>query len=188
MLKQEFLILINAIIVYMEEKTMEWKDILNLVAILLSPIVALGISAYWQKKQDEKGRKMHIFYTLMRTRAQRLHYDHVQALNTIDVEFYDERQVVEAWKKYLDSLEQCSYDNSEAERRHIQKRDDLFTELLQRMATVLKYDFSITDIKNTSYYPVGYGNDLTRQESILTNIDSIVKGDRELAIKIVKNK
>ena len=160
---------------------MDAKEVINIVAILLSPIIALTISNYLQNKKNKKERKLHIFYTLMRTRAQKLHYDHVQALNTIDVEFYDEKKVVEAWKKYLRSLEKPNSENL------LLEREDLFTEMLQKMAKVLDYDFSITDIKNTSYYPVGYGNDFNRQESILTNLDSIVKGDKELPIKIVKN-
>jgi hypothetical protein len=53
---------------------------------------------------------------LMATRGNALHYRHVEALNLIDVEFFDasEKDVRETWKAYLDHLN--TYNENEPSR------------------------------------------------------------------------
>ena len=94
---------------------MRLVDWLTITAILLGPIIAIRITRYLEKGRDDYARKERIFKTLMATRATRLSGDHVQALNMIDIEFYEKkkwkrngrnRAVVEAWMEYHDWLGQ----------------------------------------------------------------------------------
>ncbi|MDP2815120.1 MAG: hypothetical protein Q8O19_00395, partial [Rectinemataceae bacterium] len=57
-------------------------------------------------------RKMHVFSTLMATRATTLSPLHVEALNRIDIEFYKDRKVKDAWKALLDGFESYPKDTS----------------------------------------------------------------------------
>ncbi|MDP1933471.1 MAG: hypothetical protein Q8K47_01130, partial [Nitrosomonas sp.] len=94
----------------------------------------------------------------MATRSYAVSWDHVGALNRIDLEFdkddKKEKAVIEAWKAYLDLLR----DGSISSEQWNIKRIDLFVELLHKMAQVLDYDFDKTHIKNSSYSPVAHEN------------------------------
>lgn len=47
---------------------MECKDILNLIAIIVIPIVAVLVGQWLQNKSKKRKDKMHIFKTLMTSR------------------------------------------------------------------------------------------------------------------------
>src|SRR6185295_14020788 len=92
---------------------MRLVDFLTIAAILLGPIIAIRITTYLERRRESYNRKERAFRTLMATRATRLSGDHVQALNMIDIEFYEKKKwkknsknkaVVEAWMEYLDLL------------------------------------------------------------------------------------
>ena len=86
---------------------METKDVLTIVAVLLSPVIAVRADKFIEKSRAKMNRKIAIFKTLMATRGSKLSIDHVTALNQIDLEFYGNKKfqkVVHAWKEYLDQL------------------------------------------------------------------------------------
>jgi hypothetical protein len=93
----------------------------------------------------------------MSTRAATLAPIHVEALNLIDIEFSaqspKERRIVEAWKLYHSHLTDHSYPKDSWDNR----RAELLVELLHVMALFLGYQFDKAHIKNSSYYPKGYG-------------------------------
>lgn len=64
-------------------------EIITISAILLSPFLAVQATVWLNKKTEEKNRKMGIFRDLMATRATALSPKHVEALNRIEIEFYE---------------------------------------------------------------------------------------------------
>jgi hypothetical protein len=80
------------------------SDWLVIFAILAAPIVALQIQKYIEDRKEIRARKMQIFRTLMATRATRLDSKHVEALNMIDIEFFESKKITEAWKLLLDNF------------------------------------------------------------------------------------
>ena len=81
-------------------------DWLMIAAVFLGPIVAVRLTRYLDNQKEIKERKLEIFKSLMATRAYTVSWLHVEALNRIDLEFdaNRDREVVEAWKEYLDLL------------------------------------------------------------------------------------
>ena len=71
---------------------MTWITIL---AIILGPILAVQVQKYIENKKETRNKKMQIFKALMATRATPLYPAHVEALNMIDIEFYNDKNVVE---------------------------------------------------------------------------------------------
>lgn len=135
-----------------------FQFIIYMVAIVLSPLIAVQVTEFLRRRKDAQERRLWIFRTLMATRAARLDGNHVQALNMIDVEFHGKnremRDVVEAWKTYLDHLNNRQLEVS----AWVASGDDLFFELLYKMSMTLKYDLQKTEIRRTSYTPQGYGD------------------------------
>ena len=164
---------------------MNIADWLMIIAVLLGPIIAVQLTRYLDNKKEIRERKLWIFKTLMATRASTLSPHHVEALNRIDLEFdaadRKEKKVIEAWKAYLDLLGDT----------HIPldqwgvKRVELLIELLYEMAQVLDYEFDKTHIKNSSYYPRGYGELEEDQAAIRRGVKELIEGRRVIPVCVM---
>ena len=90
---------------YLGLKISDW---IMIIAVFLGPIVAVRLTRYLDNKNEIKNRKLELFRTLMSTRAYSISWEHVSALNRIDVEFDNkipkEKEVLTSWKSYLDLL------------------------------------------------------------------------------------
>ena len=67
---------------------MEW---LTLLAILLSPLIAVQVTERLNNSKEAKNRRIMIFGSLMATRATAMNPMHVEALNRIDIEFHSKK-------------------------------------------------------------------------------------------------
>ena len=138
--------------------SMEGKDWLVVISMLLSPLIAVQATKWLERRTQSRDEQVQIFKTLMATRAANLDTRHVESLNVIDVVFHsDEKQQIEIrrlWKQYLDHLNDRAYPRETWE----VKRVELLVELLHGMAIYLGFDFDKTHIKNQAYFPEGYGD------------------------------
>ena len=82
----------------------DWGLLITTAAIILGPIIAVLVTRFIDYIRAEKERKYDIFRTLMRTRETPLNWDHVGALNLIEVEFRKHPAVIDAWNAYLEHL------------------------------------------------------------------------------------
>ncbi|MGB4068900.1 MAG: DUF6680 family protein, partial [Nitrospira sp.] len=109
-------------------------------------------------------------------------WDHVEALNRIDLEFdkkeKNEKAVIEAWKEYLNLLGNKQL----TPEQWTVKRVDLLVELLHKMAIVLNYDFDKTHIKNSSYSPMAHGELEEQQTAIRKGVIEVLEGKRPLPL------
>ena len=87
---------------------MTLTEALLITATALSPLIAVQVTRYLDDRKEVRGRKLKVFKTLMATRAYSLSAAHVEALNTIDLEFSPKRRAEKAtldvWQQYLDHL------------------------------------------------------------------------------------
>jgi len=167
-----------------------------ILATLCGPVFAVQIQKYLERRRSAHERRLAIFRTLMSTRAARLSGPHVEALNMIDVEFYEQkrrllrenkpfRRVRTAWNAYLDHLRSPTPTDKGQEAVFIAKRDELFTDLLYEMALALGYeDFDKTYIKNQSYMPQWFGDIEFEQTVIRRGIAEIIAGKRDLPMRV----
>lgn len=148
---------------------MDWYAAGTILAILCAPIVALRVSVYLDEGKEAGKRKLDIFRDLMATRGTGLSPKHVEALNKIDIEFYDVDNVKDAWKEYKDHLDQAQKidaNNKEGWETWGSDREKLLTELLNKMANHLNYKFDNVQIKRGHYYPQAFINIETEQQII----------------------
>ena len=139
---------------------MEWVTIL---AIVTAPLVAVHVQRRLDELRQRRDRRMQVFKTLMATRAgdPRISPAHVQALNVIDVEFASEWSdtrkqslsvVIDAWKEYLDHLNTPA----DADESWVVRNNDLFIDMLHKMAVSLGYKFDKVLLKKGLYMPRAY--------------------------------
>jgi len=160
---------------------MSTTDVVHLVGVLLSPLIALQVSRWLDRRRERRERKMKVFRTLMARRAMQLSIDHVEALNMIDVEFSKtlgpEKVVALAWKEYLDHLNRPATSEGWSPRK-----EDLYCELLYKMALCLGYDFDKVHIRNQSYSPIAYSNLEEEQRAIRQCVMAVLNGERSIPI------
>lgn len=106
-------------------------DIINIAAILLSPVVAVAVTLWWQGRKEKRDAKRRLFVTLMQSRkASPPTHDWVNALNLIDVVYADCPRVVALWHELYDLFHNPA---------RTQAQDHKQLELLSEMAKVLGF-------------------------------------------------
>jgi len=69
---------------------------LTILAIIIGPLLAFEVQRRSDNRRERRSRKVEIFRKLMMTLKVPLAPSHVDAINSIHVEFYDDRKVLDA--------------------------------------------------------------------------------------------
>jgi len=157
-----------------------------IAAVLLAPLVAVQVSQLLERQREERRRRFDLFRQLMSTRAAPLAGSHVEALNLIDLEFYGVSEITDAWKSYLDHLNDTS--SSDAEGRPSlewgNRSKELLAELLYIMGRHVGYRFDRVHLKRAAYYPRGYGDYESDHAIIRRQLVEILSGEAPLPIEL----
>jgi len=163
---------------------MTLTDVLMISATALSPVIAVQVTRFLDDRNEVRGRKLRVFKTLMATRAYNISPAHVEALNSIDLEFSAriprEKAVLDVWQQYLDHLGQT---NMEADAWNL-RRVDLLVDLLYVMGKAVGYDFNKTQIKNGTYSPTAHGQIEHEQSRIRAMTLELLDGKRVLPMHV----
>ena len=174
---------------------METLAILTVIAIVMGPILAVQAQKISELVREKRIRKVVIFKTLMATRASRVSFDHVKALNMIDIEFYGKRilgvkfqsnkynRVTLAWKTYHDNLN--AKDDDTKSKTWLDKNDELFIDLLFEISGALGYDFDKIQLKRGAYSPIAHGEQEIDALTIRRSLSKILSGEEALPMKVV---
>lgn len=156
-----------------------------IVATVVGPLAAVLITRWRDNKSDKNSRQMNIFRTLMATRRVAISYEHVAALNQIEVEFYGITPIEDAWRNYiahLNNYPEGGNDNPALNRAWDERRADLLAVLLARIATCMKMPIGEIDIRNGGYAPQGWGYRDWRMEQIQEFVVDLRTGRRALPV------
>ena len=130
---------------------MKLAEILNLIAIIIIPIIAVLIGQWLQTRSEKRKDKMHIFKTLMTSRVYGWTQESVHCLNIIDIVFADDKKVRNAWKDLYDKY--CVQNPDESQLKKIETAQ---YKLLETMAVSLGYKDKVTwETIQTPYIPKG---------------------------------
>jgi hypothetical protein len=163
---------------------MSLAEALIIVATALSPLIAVQVTRHLDDRNEARGRKLLVFKTLMATRAYTLSPSHVEALNSIDLEFSQknagEKAVLDVWAQYLDHLGNTAIDPT----IWASRRAELLVDLLFVMGKTLGYDFNKTQIKNGTYAPGAHGRIENEQELVRQLTLDVLQGKRPLLMHV----
>ena len=165
--------------------TDHWFGVATIIAVLLGPILAVQITRKIDDRRAQQARKMDIFRTLMRTRRTPLHLDHVGSLNLVEVEFANNKKVVDAWKAYLRNLgeEMPSIEQKDRHDKAVKIRDALLTKLIYEISVVLKFRVQQLDILEGNYVPQGWHEDEWEQQLLRRYLIAVFSGRVPLKIQ-----
>jgi hypothetical protein len=110
---------------------------LGALGTFLSPLIALRVSRYLDRSREHERRRFELFQTLMQWRAALFIEQPVRALNTIDVLFYNDKAVRDAWADCFSSFSDQRLSTTPEGGRI---RQDKIDTLLREMAKTLKYE------------------------------------------------
>ena len=129
----------------------------QIIAVAIIPIIVWVLGIKYQNRKAKKDAQLRVFLTLMADRKSTpITKEWVDALNTIDVVFQENKKVRHAWREYLDSLNEKS--------PHFDSSNSFRLDLLSEMAVSLGYK----NLKKTEldrfYSPKYFGSQMSRQE------------------------
>jgi len=115
----------------------------------------------------------------MATRAANLSAAHVEAINSVPIDFYGEKPIIDAWEEYFGHLTR----SGEVDAVWGQRRLDLFTQLLAAIGRKVGYRFSAAEMSRI-YFPNAHGVMEEDANTIRRGAAALFKGTFELPLAI----
>ena len=158
--------------------SLKLADIINIIAVLISPVVAVGVTLWWQARKEKRARKDQLFGTLMMHRGQSPYPPEMnRALNLIEIVFADDSAVITRWREYFDLLRADSSPAISNARGH------KVLELLSAMSSALGYQ-SLSQVQIDKYYwPQGLVDQQNASDNLQKELLRVLKNTQSLSAK-----
>ncbi len=136
-----------------------WQLIVNIIAIIISPIIATLIALYISKRNEIRNEKLKILRVLMMTRMNRACLDYANALNLIDVVFYNSKNVRKSYKELLEMYHKGNVSDTEFNTKNLK--------LIESIIEDIGYSKEINwDEISLPYAPQWYFRELEKNEEM----------------------
>ena len=153
--------------------------VLNIIAIVLVPIVAVIVGQKLQDRTDKRKDKLTVFKVLMANRSG-WSSESAYAMNIIDIVFADDEAVRKGWKDYYDKL--CIQEPNEMQIKQIKTAQE---KMLESMAVSLGYKDKITwDTIQNPYIPKGMLDAVQQQQTIQRGQEQLAGAMGDLIAKL----
>jgi hypothetical protein len=124
--------------------------LLTILAIVLAPVVAIGVGVWLQQRSDAYKLKLDVFSRLVGLRHAPLSEELVRTLNQIDAVFADNPAVRDAWTRYHAALIDGNLSMPPGSSIREEKRYNLLLEMVRALKLTRK--ISSADLLRT-YFP-----------------------------------
>lgn len=165
---------------------MKLSDWLIVLSTLIAPLLAIQAQKFLERYRDDQSRRLAVFKTLMATRAAAASPQHVNALNSIDLEFQGKQYapIRTCWKTYLDHL--SSYPKDDEKRQVIweDRRIDLLAKLLMEMGKPFGYEFDEVHVKKGIYAPEAHSRLENEQLLVRRGVLALLYGNTALKMAV----
>lgn len=156
---------------------------LEFLAIALSPLIALQVSADIERNRDSDNRKLEVLETLMATRHAMLNDDRVRALNKITVLFSDDRKVLAAHDALMTALLKPANPDGTYSQQLQDEWNDAQWNLVSAIAQTLNVTITREEF-NRGYLPRAISFAMEQQNLLLETNKSLMSFARkELGLK-----
>jgi hypothetical protein len=137
----------------MAEASVLWTTgLTSVAAILASPLITLWVQRRLDEGKALKERRETIFRALWVNRRRQFYLVRIDALNMIDVEFYGEAKVRDAWEDLRAHYFRKEHPGLNGD-QIVAEREEKFATLLFEISQVLGYKFGKTAIRDNIYRP-----------------------------------
>ena len=159
-------------------KCTEWIDlglgIINVIAIILIPIVAVIIGQKLQDRAKKREDKMNILKTLMTARIYGWTADSVHSLNIIDIIFAGDETVRSTWSKLYNFY--CTHGGKDFSEDEVKEAIELNNKLIEEIAKSIGYKEDIVaEAIKKPYKPDGMVKAMQSQATAQENYNNMLK-------------
>lgn len=176
---------------------MDWSSLAIVVATLCGPVLAVQAQKWIERQNESQARKVDVFRRLMATRSARLSAEHVQALNLIELTFYgkpngtaaptrseEDEGVILAWREYFRHLnvDQSGF-TDQRKTEWGGRADELFLNLLEKLAIATRYRFDREQLRSAQYSPMAHFQQELEQQAARRLLLEVLAGTRPIAIR-----
>lgn len=158
---------------------MNITDVINILALIIAPIIAVLIGYNLQNSSKKRDDKMKIFKILMTARAFQLTNDMIYALNVLEIVFADDALVIKCWKEFYDKL--CIENPTETDLNKIRNAQ---YKLLEAISNTLGYKKTVTwETIQNPYIPKGLteqSEQQRKQSAMIMNTLEILATKKEI--------
>lgn len=156
-------------------------------ATVSGPLTAVLITIWLQRRAQKYDRRLDVFRAMMRSRRAMITPEWVGALNLVQVEFSDERDVMDAFTRLLDRYSDPAFQGTDAQRQTANDNIDVAAaELLQKMATVLGINLRGADLRR-AYLPQGWNSDDQELRRLRFGVFQLLSGQRAIKVEVVQD-
>ena len=170
---------------------MKISDWIMVLAVICGPVLAVQAQKWIEGFRDKRNRRLNTFKRLMATRGAPLSWNHVEALNSIELEFSgrskNDEQVRRRWREYHDHLNSLSSDPDKQKEqldRWTERKDELLAHLLCEMGEAVGYDFDIVSVRRGIYSPIGHANFDFETQAIRRLLIQVLTGKQPLSLDV----
>lgn len=164
------------------DDTIKVTDVAIVVAAILGPVLAIQVQMFLERRRALKGRRLNIFYALMRTRGTPLAPDAVNALNAVPLEFYQVSRIIDAYRAFITHINTPQVNMQVWADRRI----DLLMDLLHKIAIEVGYQFDVAQLKSEFYAPLAHQTLESEQTAIRQGLAKVLSGEKPLPMEVTK--
>lgn len=152
-------------------------------ATFAGPVAAILITIWRERRSVVRERRLWVFRTLLATRQQTVHVDHVRALNSVEIEFYGIEPVMQAWRVYMNHLSsETGILEGQRFLTFTEKGRDLLAKMLAKMADSLGFTMGEIDLR-LGYKPYGWDYREGRETELREAAISMFSGRQHLLVR-----
>jgi hypothetical protein len=163
---------------------------LTIIAIVLGPLLALEVQRRRDNGRERRSRKLEIYRRLMLTLKAPMAPSHVDAINSVQVEFHtdgeDDKKVLDAWRLYTSHLNDRRKRSEPEAIQWQDKKFDLLVELVYLIGQSLGYKkIDKAALRDNTYLPQGFVDVEAEWNQIRKAWLELLDGMRPLAMTMV---
>jgi hypothetical protein len=158
---------------------------LTIVAIIVGPLLAFAIQHIRDERREDSRRKRRIFEQLLLTLKAPMSPRHVDALNSIPLEFYSVPAVMQAWREYSSHLNNNAMLKNNRQ-GWFDRKFELLIGLTYEIGRSLGYDhIDKAALRDNIYVPQGYEDNEEQLRQLRSTLHQVLKGERPIATTMV---
>ncbi len=158
---------------------------LTISAIILGPVLAFAVQHWRDIARQTEDRKRKIFHQLLLTLKVPMAPAHVDAINSVPLEFATQPEVIRAWRLYTSHLNNLSMLRNNnlgwGERKY-----ELLIDLAYSMGESLGYDhIDKATLRDNLYVPQGYEDREEQFRQIRASMLQVLRGEHPVPVTMV---
>jgi hypothetical protein len=158
---------------------------LTIIAIIVGPLLAFAVQQWRDKRRERRSRKIDIFRRLLLTLKVPMAPNHVDAINSIPLEFYSHPEIMSAWRLYTSHLNDAARLRAEPQRWG-EKKFDLLVDLVCKIGKALEYEhIDAATMRDNIYVPQGYQDVEEQWRQLRETWLQVLNGQRPLPMTVV---